>query len=50
MNDIVAVKNYGFEWYMRYGLSEAEAARTMDDMGSTGWRCRTYGTHSRRPP
>jgi hypothetical protein len=29
MNGIVAVKNYGFEWYLHYGLSEAEAARAM---------------------
>jgi hypothetical protein len=29
MNDIVAVKNYGFEWYLRYGLSEADAAAAM---------------------
>jgi hypothetical protein len=29
MNGIVAVKNYGFEWYLRYGLSEAQAAAAM---------------------
>jgi hypothetical protein len=29
MNGIVAVKNYGFEWYLRYGLSEEEAADAM---------------------
>jgi len=29
MNSIVAVKNYGFEWYLRYGLSEADAAAAM---------------------
>ena len=29
MNGIVAVKNYGFEWYLRYGLSEDEAASAM---------------------
>jgi hypothetical protein len=29
MNGIVAVKNYGFEWYLRYGLSEAQAAEAM---------------------
>lgn len=29
MNGIIGVKNYGFEWYLRYGLSEAEAAQAM---------------------
>jgi hypothetical protein len=29
MNEIVAVKNYGFEWYLRYGLSEVQAAEAM---------------------
>ena len=29
MNGIVAVKNYGFEWYLRHGLSEADAAKAM---------------------
>ena len=29
MNGIVAVKNYGFEWYLRHGLSEADAAAAM---------------------
>lgn len=29
MNGIVAVKNYGFEWYLRYGLTEAQAAEAM---------------------
>jgi hypothetical protein len=29
MNDIVAVKNYGFEWYLHYGLTEAQAAEAM---------------------
>ena len=29
MNRIVAVKNYGFEWYLRYGLSETDAAAAM---------------------
>ena len=29
MNHIVAVKNYGFEWYLRYGLSEKDAAAAM---------------------
>jgi hypothetical protein len=29
VRDIVAVKNYGFEWYLRYGLSEADAAAAM---------------------
>jgi hypothetical protein len=33
MNGIVAVKNYGFEWYLQYGLSEAEAARAMVSHG-----------------
>lgn len=29
MNGIVAVKNYGFEWYLKHGLSEMEAATAM---------------------
>lgn len=29
MNRVVAVKNYGFEWYMAYGLSEQAAAAAM---------------------
>ena len=29
MNGIVAVKNYGFEWYLHYGLTEAQAAEAM---------------------
>lgn len=29
MNGIVAVKNYGFEWYLRHGLSEDGAAAAM---------------------
>jgi hypothetical protein len=29
MRDIVTVKNYGFEWYLRYGLSETDAAAAM---------------------
>jgi len=29
MNGIVAVKNYGFEWYLHYGLSETQAAEAM---------------------
>lgn len=33
MNDIIAVKNYGFEWYLRYGLSEHEAAQRMTQHG-----------------
>lgn len=33
MNGIVAVKNYGFEWYLTYGLSEHEAAAMMRGQG-----------------
>lgn len=29
MNRIVAVKNYGFEWYTSFGLSESKAAEAM---------------------
>jgi hypothetical protein len=29
MNRIVAVKNYGFEWYTTYGLTESQAAAAM---------------------
>jgi SAM-dependent methyltransferase len=33
MNRIVAVKNYGFEWYLTHGLSERDAAATMVRQG-----------------
>jgi len=33
MNGVVAVKNYGFEWYLRHGLSESEAAAAMVRQG-----------------
>ena len=33
MNRIVAVKNYGFEWYLAFGLSERDAAARMARQG-----------------